>query len=107
MLFIKSRHIKALIRKDLGVIVSSHVCRFAKGKVIKQMEEKYKKEFNLLNDHPEKLKATNLGSTVIVISKKATRVSEPIVDRMYICFAALKKVFWGDADILYGWMVAS
>ena len=45
MPFIKPRHLRALVRKDLGVIVSPHVCRVAKGEVIKQIEEKYKKEF--------------------------------------------------------------
>ena len=102
MPFIKPRHIRALVRKDLGVIVSPHVCRAAKGVVIKQMEEKYKQEFKILNDYVEKLKATNLGSTIIVIFDEATRDGDPIFDRMYICFAALREGFLGRCRCIIG-----
>ena len=47
MPFIKPRHLRALVRKDLGVMVSHTVCITTKGEVIKQMEEKYKKEFKV------------------------------------------------------------
>ena len=57
------------------------------------MEEKQKEKFKVLNDYVEKLKATNLESTVIVISKNATPDSEVVFDRMYICFGALKEGF--------------
>ena len=93
MPFIKPRHLRALVRKDLGVMVSQTVCRAAKGEVIKQMEEKYKEEFKVLNDYAEELKTTNPKSTVIVISKNATLDLEAIFDRLYIFFGALKRVF--------------
>ena len=85
MSFIKPRHIRALVRKDLGVMVTPSVCRAAKGEVIKQMEQKYKDEFITLNDYAEELKATNYGSTVYVISKKVAPDSDVVFDRMYIC----------------------
>ena len=102
MPFIKPRHLRALVRKDLGVIVSQTVCRAAKGEVIKQMEEKYKEEFKVLNDYAEELKATNPESTVIVISKNATLDLEAIFDRLYICFEALKKGFLGGCRCFIG-----
>ena len=102
MPFIKPSYLRALVRKDFGVIVSPHVCRAAKGKVIKQMNEKYKKEFQKLNNYVKKLKATNLGSTVIVISKNAVGDSEPIFDRLYICFVALKEGFLGGCRHIIG-----
>ena len=86
MPFIKLKHLRALVRKDLGVMVSQTVCRAAKGEVIKQIEEKYKEEFKVLNDYAEELKAPNLESTVIMISKNATLDSKAIFDRLYICF---------------------
>ncbi|XVF65088.1 hypothetical protein PTKIN_Ptkin09bG0218700 [Pterospermum kingtungense] len=88
MPFIKPRHLRKLVRKDLGVQVSPYVCRTAKGEVIKHMEEKYKEEFQNLNNYAEELKATNYGSTVIVKSD-----SNSVFDRMYICFEALKRGF--------------
>ena len=77
--FIKLRHIKTLMRKDLGVMVSP--TRF-RGCLL-QMEEKYKKEFLVLNNYVEELKATNFGSTIIVISKKASPGSKAIFYKMY------------------------
>ncbi|XVF74327.1 hypothetical protein PTKIN_Ptkin13bG0101500 [Pterospermum kingtungense] len=52
------------------------------------MEEKYKEEFQNLNNYAEELKATNYESTVIVKSD-----SNAVFDRMYICFGALKRGF--------------
>ena len=102
MPFIKPRHLRALVRKDLGVMVSHTVCITTKGEVIKQMVEKYKKEFKVQNDYTEELKATNPESTVIVISKNATLDSEAIFDRLYICFGALKKGFLGGCRCFIG-----
>ena len=72
MPFIKPRHFRALVRKDLGVTASLIVYKTAKREVIKKMEEKYKEKFKVLNDYAKELKATNLKSTIIVISKNAT-----------------------------------
>ena len=98
MPFIKPRHIRALVRKDLGVIVTSSVYRAVKGEVIKQMEQKYKDKFMILNDYVEELKATNYGSIINVISMKVALDLDAVFDIIYICFGALKEGFLG-ADI--------
>ena len=46
-------------------MVTPNVCRAAKGEVIKQMEQKYKDEYMVLNDYVEEMKATNCGSTLM------------------------------------------
>ena len=90
MLFSKPRHIRALVRKDLGVLVSLTMCTTEKGEVIKQIKEKYKEEYRVLNDYVEEPKAINHRNTIFVISKKPTLDVEPIFDRIYICFGTPK-----------------
>ena len=43
--FIKPRHIRALVRNDLGVIKSHTVCRAAKGEVIKKGKKNTMRSF--------------------------------------------------------------
>ncbi|WRX26530.1 hypothetical protein QQP08_019017 [Theobroma cacao] len=93
MPFIKPRHLRALVRKDLGVRVSFSVCRVAKLEVIKKIEEKYKGEYFVLNDYVEELKLTNLESTIFVTSHKPTPDLMPVFKKIYICFEALKQSF--------------
>ncbi|KAK6272905.1 hypothetical protein POUND7_009988, partial [Theobroma cacao] len=59
MPFIKPKHLRALVRKDLRVRVSFNVCRAPKLEVIKKIEETYKEEYLVLNDYVEELKLTN------------------------------------------------
>lgn len=44
MPFIKPRHLKAMVRKEIGVFISNKVCRNAKAMVVKQIEQQFKED---------------------------------------------------------------
>ncbi|EOY32076.1 Gag-pol polyprotein-like protein [Theobroma cacao] len=102
MPFIKPKHLRALVRKDLRVRVSFNVCRAPKLEVIKKIEETYKEEYLVLNDYVEELKLTNPRSTIFVTSHKPTLDSMPVFEKIYICFGALKQGFLGGCRHIIG-----
>lgn len=51
MPFIRPRHLKTLVRKNLRVFISSKVCRNAKAMVLKNIQEQFMEDFLVLNNY--------------------------------------------------------
>lgn len=64
MPFIRPRHLRSMVKKELGVFVTNKVCINAKGLVVKKIEEQFREDFKVLNNYALELKATNPGSNV-------------------------------------------
>ncbi|BFG30183.1 hypothetical protein CerSpe_164570 [Prunus speciosa] len=81
----------ALVRKHYSIDVTRDQCykakNFAKERIQGSIEEQYEK----LWDYCEELKRQNPGSTVLV--KTSLRGDDPVFERLYICFAQLRKGF--------------
>lgn len=90
---IRPRHLRALLRKDLGVFISTKVCRNAKAMVLKKMEKQYQDEFLVLNNYILELKEANPGSTVSVVAERKNGVDLPVFQKIYICISAIKEGF--------------
>ena len=70
MPFIRPRHLKTMVRKELG---NSYLVRFAEMRrhwcLKKEMEKQYKENFLVLNNYVLELKQADLGSNVFVVPK--------------------------------------
>ncbi|XP_039132316.1 uncharacterized protein LOC120269096 [Dioscorea cayenensis subsp. rotundata] len=57
MPFIRPRHLRALVRKELGVFITNKVCRNARDLVLKKIEQQFKEDFGVINNYAMELKA--------------------------------------------------
>lgn len=64
---IRPRHVKALVRNEMGVSITNKVCRNAKALVLKHIEMRFREDFKVLNNYALELKRTNPSSIVIVV----------------------------------------
>lgn len=69
MPFIRPSHLMTMVRKDLGVFITSKVCKNAKSLVVKKIKEQFWEGFRVLNNYTLELKSTNPGSNVTVLFK--------------------------------------
>lgn len=94
MLFIKTRQLKALVRRELGVFVTSKVCRNGGGLVLKKIERQFREDFNILNNYALELKNTNPGCTLDVVSQRKNPLDEfSIFQKMYVCIVVVRDGF--------------
>lgn len=84
MPFIRPRHLRAMVRKDLGVFISNNVSRNDKTLVIKKIEAQFWEDFRVLNDYVMELKETNPRSSVFVVSEWHRPSELPLFQKIYI-----------------------
>jgi len=70
--------------------------------VLKKIKQQFTENFMVLNNYGMKLKQSNPGSTVTVVSKRKRPYELPIFQRMYICLAAIKEGFIAGCRRLVG-----
>lgn len=70
MLFIRPKHLRVMVRKEMGAFITRKVCRNAKILAIKKIKEQFWEDFRVLNRYALGLKSTNLGSNVSVLSQR-------------------------------------
>ncbi|XP_039127844.1 uncharacterized protein LOC120263931 [Dioscorea cayenensis subsp. rotundata] len=90
---IRPKHLKAMVRKELGVFITDKVCRNARSLVIKKIEEQFKEDFKVLNNYALELKTTNPGSSVHIMTERQKLDELPLFKRIYICIAAIREGF--------------
>ncbi|XP_039131855.1 uncharacterized protein LOC120268592 [Dioscorea cayenensis subsp. rotundata] len=78
-----------MVRAQLGVFITSKVCRNAESLVMKKTEEKFREDFKVLNNYALELQATNPGSSVLVVAEKVNHNEFPVFQKMYIYLAAV------------------
>lgn len=100
MPFIRPRHLKTMVRKELGVFISDKVCRNAKSLVLRKLEKQYKEDFLVLNNYVLELKQANLGSNLLVVSKRQDGLEYHIFQRTYIFLIAIREGFLIVVEIL-------
>ncbi|OMO84172.1 Transposase, MuDR, plant [Corchorus capsularis] len=93
--FIQTEKIVKDVRKKYGVGVKMTMVRRAKKEVFDDVIQNYSKEFSLLWDYALAIRKSNPGSTTLlqVHQTDPEGNSNPVFDRFYVCFAALKKGF--------------
>lgn len=89
----KPRHLKAIVRKELGVFITDKVCRNASSLVIRRIEDQFKEDFKVLNNYALELKLTNPGISVCIVAERQKPENLPMFKRMHICIAAVREVF--------------
>lgn len=89
MPFIRPRNLKAMVRRELVVFISSKVCRHAKALVRKRFENQFKEDFMVLNNSVLGPKEANLGSYVSLMFEKKNRNEFPVFQKMYVYLAAI------------------
>ncbi|XP_039135770.1 uncharacterized protein LOC120273202 [Dioscorea cayenensis subsp. rotundata] len=102
MPFIKPRHLKAMVRKELGVFISDKVCRNAKAIVLRKLKKQFKEDFLVLNSYVLELKEANPESTVTVVSKRQEGLQYPIFQRIYICLIPIREGFMAGCRNIIG-----
>lgn len=93
MPFIKPRHLKALVRRELGVFIGDKVCRNAKRLAIRRIKQQFIEDFVVLNNYAMELKETNPGSNVEVAFERQNPNELPLFKKIYICLHAMKEGF--------------
>lgn len=91
--FIRTRHLRAMIRRELGIFVTSKVFRHAKALVLKKLEKKFKEDIMVLHNYALELKEQNPGSNVKIVSENKDGNEFPIFQRMYICLSNIRDGF--------------
>ncbi|OMO89218.1 Transposase, MuDR, plant [Corchorus capsularis] len=89
--FIKSATIIKDVRRKYGFGLSFSMVRRATKEVFDQVIQNYSKEFGMLWDYAEAIRASNPGSTVKLKVHHEEGQSACVFDRFYVCFDALKK----------------
>lgn len=91
-----------MVRRELGVFVTSKVCRNARGLVLIKIEKQFKEDFKILNSYALELKNTNPGSTASIVSERKKKNECPTFQKIYICIAAIKDGFLAGCRRLIG-----
>ncbi|CAN1785424.1 hypothetical protein LINPERHAP1_LOCUS16869 [Linum perenne] len=89
----KNKHIRETVREDFGADISLMQCSRAKAVVLRKTMSCYKEEYALLRAYGEAILRTNPGSTVKIKVDVDNPEQQPLFQRMYICFDALRKGF--------------
>ncbi|CAL8128220.1 unnamed protein product [Prunus armeniaca] len=79
------------VRKQYNLNITKNQIYRAKSLVAAKIDGTYEEQYGRLWDYCEELKRTNPGSTIVI--KTEMEGGKPIFQRMYVCFAALKKGF--------------
>lgn len=67
---IRTNHLKALARRNLGVFVTNKVCRNARELVFKIFKKYFKEGFRILNNYAKEMKEINQGNTITVVFER-------------------------------------
>lgn len=102
--FIRPKHLKAMVRKELGVFITNKVWRNTKSLVLRKTEEQFKKAFMTLNNYVMELKSSNHGSSVFVVFEREKLDEPPMIKKMCICLAAIREGFISGCRKLVGTM---
>ena len=89
----KLHALKELIRKDMGVAVSTSQCRRAKLRVSKELMGSEVKEYGMLWDYAQELRTKSPGSTIFLNVQREFDANRVMFDRFYVCFNACKRGF--------------
>ena len=91
-----------MVKSELKMSVSRHVCRHAKKKILQELMGSYKEEYATLDDYAQAVMATNLGSTCFFKSSTKNPEGQPLFIRFYICLDACKRGWVGSYRKLIG-----
>ena len=94
MPYIRPRHLKVMVRRELGVFITDKVCRNSKAFFVNKVKQQFKDDFMVLNSYPMVLKATNPDSYVLVISKRQSPNKLVAFQKMYICLTTVREGFY-------------
>ncbi|KAK1646211.1 hypothetical protein QYE76_064016 [Lolium multiflorum] len=94
------KSLRETVQEDMLVNVSISKCKRAKSIVMKRMYDATKGEYSKVFDYQQELLRSNPGSTIVV--KLAPNCVEPIFNRFYVCFDALKKGFMAGCRKVIG-----
>ncbi|CAL2278488.1 unnamed protein product [Prunus armeniaca] len=61
---IKCKHLRKVVKRDLGYNLSDNQCAGAKNKANEIIEETYKEQYSRLREYCDEVRATNIGSTM-------------------------------------------
>ena len=90
---IKVHALKELVRKEMGIAVSTSQCRRAKLRVAKELMGSAIKEYAQLWDYAQELRSKSVGSTVFLNVRRDFDANRVLFDRFYVCFNACKRGF--------------
>lgn len=94
MPFIRARQLRAMVRAQLGVFITSKVCRNGKRLVQKKIKEQFTEDFKVLNNYALELKTTNHRNSVTIVAERANPNEVPMFQKMYICLATIREGFF-------------
>ena len=98
----KPRHLKALVRRELGVFITDKTCKNVRRLVLRKIEQQFVEDFKVLNNYAMELRATNPGSNMVVVSGRQSQDALPIFQKMYICLTAVREGFLVGCKRLIG-----
>ncbi|CAN1121394.1 hypothetical protein LINPERPRIM_LOCUS2164 [Linum perenne] len=87
------KDMRETIREDFGIDVSLVQCSRAKSIITQKTLASYTEEYALLRSYATELLRTNPGSSITIMVDRGNPTDEPLFQRMYVCFDALKKGF--------------
>ncbi|CAN1148324.1 hypothetical protein LINPERHAP1_LOCUS4604 [Linum perenne] len=87
------KDMRETIREDFGTDVSLVQCSRAKSIITHKSLASYTEEYALLRSYAVEILRSNPGSSTTVMVDCGNPTSEPLFQRMYVCFDALKKGF--------------
>lgn len=102
MPFIRPMHLRAMVRKELGVFIYSKICRNAKAMALRKIEKQYKEVFFVLNNYILELKEANTGSTVSIMAERKDGLEFLVFKRIYICLPTIKEGFCAGCRRIIG-----
>lgn len=65
---IRPRHLKAMLRKEMGVFITNKVCIFTKAIVLKKIKVLIREDFMFLTNYAVEFKHSNPGRSVNIVS---------------------------------------
>ncbi|CAN1250803.1 hypothetical protein LINPERPRIM_LOCUS7526 [Linum perenne] len=89
----KIKDMRETIRDDFGADVSLMQCSRAKGIISHKTLASYTEEYAMLRTYAEEILRTSPGSSVKIMVDPDNPNNQPLFQRMYVCFDALKKGF--------------
>lgn len=99
---INPRHLKVLVKKELVMFITDKICENARCLVSKKIEKQLIEDFKVLNGYALELRATNIGSNVVVVVGRPSSDASPIFQKMYICLTTVREGFLACCRRLIG-----
>lgn len=81
MSFIRSRHLKSMLRRELGVFVTNKACKNTKRFVLKKIEEQFIK---VINNYAKELKVSNHRNNIEVVFERRNPEELPVFQKIYM-----------------------